>query len=103
MQGLIHDGPQPSPAPKEYPQDERQRLEHPSAPAPPQMNEPERAARKMDVDDDYDDSGEEEKKVNVNGVVSGPGSSTSDMKNTTPTSASINGMMGPTPKAEGTA
>ncbi|KAI1083730.1 hypothetical protein F5B20DRAFT_525194 [Whalleya microplaca] len=102
MQGLIHDGPQPSPAPKDYPSDERQRLEHPPAPAPPQMNEPERAARKMDVDDDYDDSGEEEKKVNVGGPASGPGSTAGD-KNTTPTSASINGMMGPAPKAEGVA
>ncbi|KAI0013208.1 hypothetical protein F4779DRAFT_613737 [Xylariaceae sp. FL0662B] len=102
MQGLIHDGPQPSPAPKDYPQDERQRLDHPSVPAPAQISEPERAARKMDVDDDYDDSGEEEKKVNAGGPTSGPGSTAGD-KNTTPTSASINGMMGPTQKAEGVA
>ncbi|KAI1456168.1 TPR-like protein [Annulohypoxylon moriforme] len=104
MQALIHDGPQPSPAPKDYPPpDERQRLEHPAAAAPPQISEPERAARKMDVDDDYDDSGEEEKKVAVNGATSGPSSTAGDLKNTTPTSASINGIMGPAPKAEGNA
>lgn len=57
----------------------------------------------MDVDDDYDDSGEEEKKLSVNGAASGPSSTAGDMKNTTPTSASINGMMGPTSKAEATA
>ncbi|KAI5863499.1 TPR-like protein [Durotheca rogersii] len=102
INGLIHDGPQPSPAPKDYP-DERQRLEHPVAPAPPQINEPERAARKMDVDDDYDDSGEEEKKVNVGGPASGAGSAVGDLKNTTPTSSSINGLMGPAPKVEGNA
>ncbi|KAI5928070.1 hypothetical protein F4810DRAFT_646769 [Camillea tinctor] len=104
MQGLIHEVPQPSPASKDYPPpDERQRLEHPPAPVPPQMNEPERAARKMDVDDDYDDSGEEEKKVPVGGPTSGPGSVTGELKTTTPTSAGINGIMGPAPKAEGTA
>lgn len=62
------------------------------------MNEPERAARKMDVDDDYDD--DDEKKNITNGPASGPGSSAGDAKNATPTSASINGMMGPAPKAE---
>ncbi|KAI1506475.1 hypothetical protein F5X99DRAFT_364330 [Biscogniauxia marginata] len=103
MQGLIHEVPQPSPAPKDYPPDERQRLDHPPAPAPPRMDEPERAARKMDVDDDYDDSGEEEKKVPVGGPTSGPGSVTGELKTTTPTSAGMNGIMGPTPKAEGTA
>ncbi|KAI0025109.1 hypothetical protein F4780DRAFT_722274 [Xylariomycetidae sp. FL0641] len=99
MQGLIHDGPQPSPAAKEYTQEER-RLDHPSAPAP-QMNEPERAARKMEVDDDYDDSGEEEKKVPINGTAPGPGSASGEMKTATPTSAGINGLMGPAPKTEG--
>ncbi|KAI1804533.1 TPR-like protein [Daldinia bambusicola] len=103
LPSLIHDGPQPSPAPKDYPPDERQRLEHPAAPTPSQVNEPERAARKMDVDDDYDDSGEEEKKVGINGAASGPSSASGDLKNTTPTNASINGIMGPTPKAEGNA
>ncbi|KAH9907891.1 hypothetical protein F4778DRAFT_719520 [Xylariomycetidae sp. FL2044] len=102
LQSLIHDGPQPSPAAKEYTQDER-RLEHPQAPAPPQISEPERAARKMDVDDDYDDSGEEEKKIGVGGPTSGPGSTSGEMKTTTPTSAGINGMMGPAPKVEGAA
>jgi hypothetical protein len=58
------------------------------------MGEPERAARKVEFDEDYDDSGEEDKKA---GVVSGPASgpsSASEMKNATPTSAGINGIMG---------
>lgn len=107
MQGIIHEAPQqgpPGPAPS-HAHDERPRNEHPAAPAPPpQINEPERAARKMDVDEDYDDSGEEEKKVNVaSGPASGPGSNSGEMKNTTPTSAVMNGMMGPAPKTEGPA
>lgn len=72
-------------------------MEHPPAPHPPIMNEPpERAGRAMDVDDDYDDSGEEDKKAGiVSGPASGPGSATSDIKNgTTPTSAGINGING---------
>lgn len=101
MQGLIHEAPQPSPAPKDYPQDEQQRLDHAPAPPPSQISERERAARKMEVDDDYDDSGEEEKKVSINGAASGPGSAAGDIKNTTPTSAGINGMMGPGSKVEG--
>ncbi|KAK8130286.1 TPR-containing protein [Apiospora kogelbergensis] len=103
MQGIIHEPPPPSAAPKEYPQDERSRVEHNPTPAPPQLNEPERAARKMDVDEDYDDSGEEEKKVPIGGPTSGPPSAAGDMKITTPTSATMNGMgAGPTPKTEGT-
>jgi hypothetical protein len=58
------------------------------------MNEPERAARKMDVDEDYDDSGEDDKKaVIASGSGSAPNSATGEMKTTTPTSAGINGMM----------
>ncbi|KAK6825258.1 hypothetical protein PG989_013002 [Apiospora arundinis] len=103
MQGIIHEPPPPSAAPKEYPQDERSRVEHNPTPAPPPLNEPERAARKMDVDEDYDDSGEEEKKVPIGGPTSGPPSAAGDMKTTTPTSATMNGMgAGPTPKTEGT-
>ncbi|KAI1740469.1 hypothetical protein F4680DRAFT_418204 [Xylaria scruposa] len=100
MPGIMHEPPQPSPASKEYPPEDRPRLEHPPA---PQMNEPERAARKMEVDEDYDDSGEEEKKMDKManlGPTSGPASTSGDMKTTTPTSAAMNGMMGPTPKTE---
>ncbi|TRX89141.1 hypothetical protein FHL15_009954 [Xylaria flabelliformis] len=100
MPGIMHEPPQPSPASKEYPPEDRPRLEHPPA---PQMNEPERAARKMDVDEDYDDSGEEEKKMDKManlGPTSGPASVSGDMKTTTPTSAGMNGMMGPAPKTE---
>lgn len=108
MQGIIHDGPsQGTPGPvqsKEYPQEERLRNEHPTpAPAPQQISEPERAARKMDVDEDYDDSGEEEKKVNVIGPVSGPASAAGELKTSTPANAGINGLMGPSPKTEGSA
>ncbi|EMR65542.1 putative transcriptional corepressor protein [Eutypa lata UCREL1] len=105
MPGPLHERLPPTPAPKEYPQDERPRVDHPAAPVvPPQVTEPERAARKMDVDEDYDDSGEEEKKASVGGPVSGPGSAaTAELKTSTPTSAGgLNGLMG-APKAESAA
>ena len=97
MQNLIHEAPPPpGPAPKDYPPEERQRMEHPPPPHPPTVNEPERAIRAMEVDENYDDSGDEKKAVvNGAGSGSGPGSSTGDTKMTTPTSASINGIMGP--------
>ncbi len=71
-------------------------MEHPPAPHPPIVSEPERAARKMDVDEDYDDSGEEDKKAGIApGSASGAGpTAASEMKNGTPTSAGINGIMG---------
>lgn len=98
MQNIIHEGAPAPPAaasgPPPPPPEERQRMEHPPAPHPAPINEPERAARKMDVDEDYDDSGEEDKKTG-----SGPGSATGEQKNATPTSAGMNGMMGP--KVEG--
>ena len=101
MPGPLHDRLPPTPA-KEYPppQEERPRLDHPPAPpAAPQANEPERAARKMEVDEDYDDSGEEEKKVTVGGPVSA-----TELKTSTPTSAGgLNGLMGPAAKAESAA
>jgi glucose repression mediator protein len=93
MQNLIHDGPGPSTqAPKDYPPDERSRMDHAPAshPHPPVMNEPERAARKMDVDEDYDDSGEDDKKAVI---PSGSAQSSATAGNKTPTSAGINGMM----------
>lgn len=95
MQNLIHEGPSPSgPAPKEYQPEDRSRMEHPPAPHSQALNEPERAARKMDVDEDYDDSGEEDKKGPVASASgSAPNSATGDMKTATPTSAGINGLM----------
>jgi hypothetical protein len=50
----------------------------------------------MDVDEDYDDSGEEDKKAGIApGSASGSGpTAASEMKNGTPTSAGINGIMG---------
>ena len=48
----------------------------------------------MDVDEDYDDSGEEDKKAPVaSGSGSAPNSATGEMKTATPTSAGINGLM----------
>ncbi|KAK4166100.1 hypothetical protein QBC43DRAFT_19713 [Cladorrhinum sp. PSN259] len=94
MQNIMHDGPGPQqgPGPKEYaPVSEERRMEHAPPSHPPVMNEPERAARKMEVDEDYDDSGEEDKKA---GILSGPSSASTEMKNGTPTSASINGIIG---------
>lgn len=91
MQGLMHEapGPQPGPAKKDYPPEER-RMEHAPAPHPPMASEPERAARKMDVDEDYDDDGDDDKKAQ--GPASGPGPAPApEMKNGTPTTATING------------
>lgn len=62
-------------------------------PPPPQAHEPERAARKMDIDEEYDDSGEDEKKIIHS--ASGPGSASGEMKNTSPA-----GMMNGGPKIE---
>jgi hypothetical protein len=47
----------------------------------------------MDVDENYDDSGEEDKKAGiVPGPSSGPGSAAAaEVKNGTPTTASMNG------------
>ncbi len=53
------------------------------------MSEPERAARKMDVDEDYDDEGDDEKKGA--GLGSAPGSAI-DGKRTPPTSGHANGL-----------
>lgn len=71
--------PPPPPQPKEAPVEEaphslppppQQRHELPLAPAvQAPASEPERAARKLDVDEDYDDDGEEDKK---GGIVSAP-------------------------------
>ncbi|KAG6008203.1 hypothetical protein E4U21_004802 [Claviceps maximensis] len=56
----------------------------------PVVSEPERAARQMDVDEDYDDSPEDEKKpvAVANGSV--PTSGANDVKTTSPTNAGVN-------------
>ena len=109
---MMHEQPPPPPgsASKEYPPgpglvpEERQRIEHAPTPSqkqslpPPPMNEPERAARTMDVDDDYDD--DEDKKNVIAGPSSVSGSNSGEAKNATPTSATINNMIGPANKAE---
>jgi general transcriptional corepressor CYC8 len=98
MPNILHDGPPPAGPAKEYPPHPppgppSAGLEHGPAPptlhpAPPVTNEPERAARKMDIEEDYDDSGEEDKKPGR--TASGPGSAKSDRKNGTP-----NSLLGP--------
>lgn len=107
MQNIMHDGPKPGPGPgpgsgpgpvpKEYQSaPEERRLDHPPAPHTAATNEPERAGRPMDVDDNYDDAMDEDQKPPIgSGSTSGPSSATAEMKNGTPTSASINGIMGP--------
>jgi glucose repression mediator protein len=94
--GTPHEKPQSVMTPKE----ERAAPSEPSSatrPAPPAA-EPERAARKMDVDEDYDDSGEDEKKaVLANG--SGPSSATGDVK-ASPTTAGVNGSAATSTKTE---
>ncbi|KAK2677495.1 Tetratricopeptide repeat [Fusarium oxysporum f. sp. vasinfectum] len=62
--------------------------------------EPERAARKMDVDEDYDDSGEDEKKATIVTNGSGPGSAAGDAKTSTPANAGVNGVSGTVTKVE---
>lgn len=104
MQGVVHEGAAPQPAgPAAPPSEERQALEHPTsatraAPPPSALNEPERAARKVDVNENYDDEEEDEKKGHgANGAAP---SSTSDTKSGTPTNGGVNGVIGPTPKVE---
>ncbi|KFH48705.1 General transcriptional corepressor-like protein [Hapsidospora chrysogenum ATCC 11550] len=94
--GTPHEKPHASVTPK---QERAVAAEPPAAsrqPAPP--TEPERAARKMEVDEDYDDSGEDEKKaVLANG--SAPESGPGDTK-TSPTGTGANGSATATTKAE---
>ncbi|KAL0470526.1 hypothetical protein QR685DRAFT_442085 [Neurospora intermedia] len=106
MQNLIHEqghgpqqpvpGPQQQgPGPAHQPAPEDRRMDHPPAQHPPIVNEPERAARKMDVDEDYDDSGEEDKKGGIiPGPSSGSGPAANESKNGASTSGSFNGIMG---------
>ena len=58
------------------------------------MGEPERAARKVEVDEDYDDDGEEDKK---GGIVSATGSTSGEK-----TSPAVNGHVNGQPKIETT-
>jgi glucose repression mediator protein len=82
------------------PKEERPSSHEQSAPAraAPPVAEPERAARKMDVDEDYDDSGEDDKKAAALTNGSAPGSTSGDVKASTSV-ASANNASGPT-KAE---
>lgn len=83
-----------------------QRMEQPP-PAPTQpapVSEPERAARKMDVDENYDDDGDEDKKGGiVSAQASGPPSASGDPKTTSPPGVnghSANGLPNGQPKVE---
>lgn len=66
----------------------------------PVVSEPERAARQMDVDEDYDDSPEDEKKPAAVPNGSAPTSGSGDVKTTSPTNAGINGSTSIATKAE---
>ncbi|KAM0301780.1 hypothetical protein ACHAPM_004932 [Fusarium culmorum] len=96
MSGVVHEKPPVVATPKE---ERPPSLEH----APPvrtaPVSEPERAARKMEVDEDYDDSGEDEKKTAVVTNGSGPGSAAGDAKTSTPANAGVNGISA-APKVE---
>jgi glucose repression mediator protein len=78
----------------------------PPSQAPP-VGEPERASRKMDVDEDYDDSGEEDKKGGiVSASGSGPASTSGEAKATSPAGVnghSTNGVINGGPKVEASA
>ncbi|KAI6781838.1 General transcriptional corepressor-like protein [Emericellopsis cladophorae] len=83
-----HEKPRAEAAPKEEPAAaESTPVAQPTQAAQP-ANEPERAARKMDVDEDYDDSGEDEKKAaHTNGTVATAPAAAVDSK-TSPKSTS---------------
>ena len=87
-----HELPPPLPPqvhPVEERERERERLDHPPPPHTP-IGEPERAARKMDVDEDYDDDGDDDKKGGiVSAAGSGPASAAGDAKTSSPTA--VNG------------
>jgi glucose repression mediator protein len=82
----------PPPAPRDYVMEERdvarerERQEHSAPPPPPAMGEPERAARKMDVDEDYDDEGDDDKKPS--GPATGGPASAAEGKNRSPSAGS---------------
>merc|ERR1711964_403103 len=70
---------------REREQRERERTEIPPPPPPP-AGEPERAARKMDVDEDYGDEADEDKKGGIaSATASGPGSASGEAKTASPT------------------
>ncbi|KAI5466869.1 hypothetical protein BGZ63DRAFT_398500 [Mariannaea sp. PMI_226] len=91
----VHDKPSAAPTKEER----TQSLDHTPASRPAPPAETERAARKMEVDEDYDDSGEDEKKAGVVSNGSGPASNAGDSK-TVATSVSVNGVSGPATKVE---
>lgn len=94
MQGIIHDGPSQPPAVPAPSTDEHPTSASRAAAPPSALNEPERAARKVDVNENYDDEEEEDKKgLSTNG-------SGTEAKSGTPTNSGVNGVMGPTPKVE---
>lgn len=82
------------------PGEERPPAEQASGPPSVPPAEQERAARKMEVDEDYDDSGDEDKKTAAITNGSGPSSSSGEAKAASPTSGSVNGASGPTTKTE---
>lgn len=97
---LAPGGPQDKTQPGPPTKEERPASEQASTVVAPLSAEPERAARKMDVDEDYDDSPEEDKKTGIVANGSGPPSGSGDVKTTSPASASVNGTSGTATKTE---
>lgn len=94
---------QPAVVPKEEPVAEQPPAVEAPAAAPAAPSEPERAARKMDVDEDYDDSGEDDKKAApATSAANGPkpASTTEEAKPISPGSTAVNGAAAPAAKAE---
>lgn len=94
MQGIMHEGAGQPPAGPASATEEHPNSATRPAPPPSTLNEPERAARKVDVNENYDDEEEEEKKA-----LPANGSGT-DAKSGTPTNGGVNGVMAPAPKVE---
>jgi glucose repression mediator protein len=100
----IHELPPPPPQPtKEFASDEREReRERSDHPPPTPVGEPERAARKIDVDEDYDDDAEDDKKASIIVATSAPGPSPGEPKASSPTGVNghANGLANGQPKIE---
>ncbi|KAI1004755.1 General transcriptional corepressor [Podosphaera aphanis] len=94
----VHDilPPPPTTVPKDYSVEERERERHDHAPLSKHpATEPERAKRKMDVDEDYDDDADDDKKASGllatgPGSLSGPG----DVKTKSPSGVKVHAVNG---------
>lgn len=85
--------PPPPAAPKDYSSEERERdrVDH-LASLSHTVSEPERAKRKLEVDEDYDDDGDDEKKLGLLTVGPGSVSTSGDVKSTPPSGVNGHGV-----------